>query len=103
MTRPRLACTKSCSWLHAPFGRFHDLLKRMKRSVLSEPFNSRHSGAVLHDRQGQARVDAPSLDEHRARSALTVIAALLGTREANVLTQCIEQRRPRSDVELHRT
>src|SRR5262245_63604636 len=133
MTRLRLACTQSCSRLHAPFGHVHyvlnrsddvevgaaaadvaahqltdvvrrarmafghqtnggadlswcavatlecvvideGLLERVKRSVLSKPFDRRHSGAVLHDRQGQARIDPPAIDEDGARSALTVIA-----------------------------
>jgi hypothetical protein len=78
------------------------LLKQMQRSVLGQPFDCRDLGAVFHDRQRQARVDPPAVDENGARAALTVIASFLGTGETDVFTKRIEQRRPRSDVELDR-
>ena len=54
--------------------------------------------ALMHDRQCQARIDAAAIDQHRASSALTVVASLLRTGQLQVLSQSIKQRR--SSVEL---
>ena len=52
------------------------LLQRVQRVPLGQPFDRRHLRAVLHDRQGQARVDAPAVHQDRAGAALPVVAAL---------------------------
>ena len=50
---------------------------------------------VVHHREGQAGVDAPAVDQHRAGAALAVVAALLGAGQAEVLAQRVEQRHAR--------
>jgi hypothetical protein len=54
----------------------------------------------VHDGQRQARIDPPSADDHRARAALAVIAALLGAGQMQVLAQCIEQRGARVEIDV---
>ena len=49
--------------------------------------------ALVHDGEGQAADDAQSVHQHGAGPALTMVAALLRTREAEMLTQRIQQRR----------
>jgi hypothetical protein len=39
---------------------------------------------VVHDRERQARVYAPSIDQHRTRTALSVIATFLCPDEAKM-------------------
>jgi hypothetical protein len=78
------------------------LLKWMQHAVIGEPFDRRHGRAVLHDRQREAGIDAPAVDQNRARAALAVIAAFLGPSEADVLAKRIQQRRPGRDAELYR-
>ena len=54
----------------------------------------------MHDRERQARIDAPAVDDHRAGAALAVIAALLGAGEMQVLAQRVEQGGARVEREL---
>ena len=54
------------------------LLQRMQRAVVGQALDGGDLGAVLHDGQGQAGIDAPAVDQHRAGAALAVVAALLG-------------------------
>ena len=55
---------------------------------------------LVHDRERQAGSDPPPIDDHRARAALALIAALLGAGEKQALAQRIEQRGPRVEFEL---
>ena len=52
-------------------------------------------GAILHDCQRQAGIDAAVIDQHRAGAALPVIAALLGAGEIEMVAQRVQQRYPR--------
>ena len=76
------------------------LLQRVQHASLRQSFDGRDLRAVFHDRQCQAGIDAPAVDQHGAGAALTVVAALLGPGEVEMQTQCVEQRGPRRDVQL---
>src|SRR5689334_24764704 len=64
-----------------------------------EPFDSRYAVSLLHHGEGHARELTPPVDVNRASAALPMVAALLGTGEAGVLAQCVEQRDARLEVE----
>jgi hypothetical protein len=53
----------------------------------------------VHDGKREARVHPTPIDQHGAGSTLTVITALLRTGEPETLTERIEQRDPRLDLE----
>ena len=63
------------------------LLQRVKRVALGEGLRSSSPRPVVHDREGQAAVDAPAVDQHGAGAALPVVTALLGAGEVGVLAQ----------------
>ena len=66
----------------------------------AKPFDRGDAIALMHDRQRQARIDAPSVDDHGAGAALAVIAALLGAGEMQMFAECIQQRRAGIDIEF---
>ena len=74
------------------------LLQRMQRAVRRQALDGGDLGAVLHDRERQAGIDPPPVDQHRAGAALAVIAALLGAGQVEMVAQRVEQRRPRRDL-----
>ena len=51
--------------------------------------------AIVHDGKGQARIDAPPVDENGAGAALALIAAFLCPGQVEMLAQQIKQRRAR--------
>ena len=53
-------------------------LHRMQLVAVRDALDGQHVGAVVADRQRQARIDAPPVDQHRAGAALAAVAALLG-------------------------
>ena len=68
-------------------------LQRVQLSPsLAEPLDRGDLRAVVGDREREAAVGAPPVDQDRARAALAVVAALLGAGEAEVLAQEVEQR-----------
>ena len=71
------------------------LLQRMQRSSLRQPLDRRDLSAVLHDRERQAGIDPPTVDQHRAGAALPVVAALLCSGQAETIAERVEQRCPR--------
>jgi len=44
----------------------------------------------VHDGQRQAGIDTPTVDDHGARAALTLVAAFLGAGQVQVLTQRVQ-------------
>ena len=78
------------------------LLQRMKRAALRQTLDRRDLRAVLHDRQREARIDPPAIDQNGAGAALAVIAALFGPGQVEVETQRVEKRGPRRDVQFVR-
>ena len=73
------------------------LLHRMQRAVLGQALDGGDLGAVLHHGKGQARNDAPFVDQHRAGAALAVVAALLGASQIEIFAERIKQSRPGSE------
>jgi len=70
----------------------------MQRSIGGGQTLHRNNVIVgVHDRKRETGVDAPTIHDHRARSALTAAAAFLGAGERQMLSQGIEQREPRFD------
>ena len=68
------------------------LLERMKRSRPAKPLDRRDRAAVILDRESEAGEDSFAVDQHGARTARALVAALFGSRKADVLTQEVEQR-----------
>src|ERR1700730_2627635 len=64
-------------------------LNRMKIARLTDTFDRCNLFPLMHRRKGQTRVDPAAVDMHRASAALTVIAALLRSREVQGLTQTV--------------
>jgi hypothetical protein len=64
----------------------------VERPTVAEPFDRRDVTSVARDREEQAGVDSASRDQHRARSALTVVAALLRPGQVEVLAEEVEER-----------
>src|SRR5581483_11145809 len=77
-------------------------LQGMERLRLAQTFDRYDVVVLVHNRQRQARVDAPAVDEHRTGAALPVVAALLRARQMQKLAQRIEQRCARVQLEAVR-
>ena len=73
------------------------LLQGMQHAVRREPFDGSDLGAILHHGERQAGIDAPPVYQHRARAALTVVAALLGAGKVEMIPQQVQQSDPRSN------
>ena len=67
-------------------------LHRMQFVAARDAFDGEDVGAVMADRQSQAGIDPPAVDQHRAGAALAAVAALLGAGQMQALAQQIEQR-----------
>ncbi len=74
-------------------------LHRMQAGWRPQTFDGCDGLALVHDRKRQARVDAATIDQHGASTALAVVAALLGASEPKVLTQGVEQRSARVEFQ----
>jgi hypothetical protein len=68
------------------------LLKRVQIAIAFQPFNRGDSMTVVHRREGHARQNSPTFDMDSARSAFAAVTGLLGTSQAQLITQCIEER-----------
>ena len=69
---------------------------------VGEPVGGGDLAAVTVARERQAREDAAAVEQHRARAALAVVAALLRAGDAELVAQRVEQGRPRVDGEAVR-
>src|SRR5205823_4295259 len=67
-------------------------LERMQLAVLGEPLDRDDVRAVVRDRECETGVRAPAVEQDRAGAALAVVAALLRSRQPEVLPQQVEQR-----------
>ena len=67
-------------------------LHRMQLIAARDALDGEDVGAVVADRQRQARIDAPAVDQHRAGAALAAVASLLGAGQVEALAQQVEQR-----------
>ncbi len=66
----------------------------VQRAVVGQAIGGDDLGAVVRDRQCQAGQRAASIDQHRAGTALAVVAALLRAHVAQPLAAQIQQRHP---------
>src|SRR5215472_2379454 len=74
------------------------LLHRVQWPVrFGEALDGRDVAALGRGGEGEAGQHAPAIDEHGAGAALTVVAALLRSRQSEVFAQRVEQRR--ADIE----
>jgi hypothetical protein len=55
--------------------------------------------STVHDGEAEARVHAPAIDVHRAGTALTVVASLLGAGQDNAFAQAVQQSGSRVETE----
>src|SRR5207244_8421356 len=62
--------------------------------------DGRHIGAVLHNGECETGIDPPPVQQHGARAALAMIAALLRAGQVEMVAQRIEQGGPRREFEL---
>ena len=67
-------------------------LDGMQFVAASDALDGEDVGAVVADRQSQARIDPPAVDQDRTRAALAAVASLLGAGQVQTLAQEIEQR-----------
>jgi hypothetical protein len=64
-------------------------LYRMQLTVTSQAFDGQYLVPVGLPCQHQTRVDRLTIQQHRARTTFTLAAAILGTGQAQVVTQQI--------------
>jgi len=89
-------------------------LHRMQPLTICKPLDRRDSFALGHNGQGQTRVDPLTIQQHRARAAGPLIAALFRSGEVEPLAQRVEQRgagingkvprgpvHPKGDLDVH--
>ena len=68
------------------------LLERMEPAVCRETFDGQHVTVSTLDAQNETRQHRLAIEQHRARAALSELAAMLGAAEVQVFTQHLEQR-----------
>ncbi len=66
-------------------------------SIGRQPFDGEDLGVLVRDGEGQAAIDASSVKQDGAGSALPVVAAFLWSGDPEPLAQRIQQRRARID------
>src|ERR1700693_2594730 len=71
----------------------------MQRAFRRQPFDCGDLGAILHDGEREAGIDAPSVNEHRAGATLAVVTTLFGASQVGMIPQCVQQSGPRCNFE----
>jgi hypothetical protein len=66
-------------------------LQRMKLIATGDALDGQDVGAVMADRQSEARIDPPAVHQDRARAALASVTSLFGSRQVQALAQKVEQ------------
>src|SRR5215470_15556560 len=74
-------------------------LHRMESALFGQALDGGDLVAIMHYRERQTAIDALSIDDDRAGAALSLVAALLRTGQREMLSQSIEQRGPRIEVQ----
>jgi len=67
------------------------LLKRMQLAVVSDSFDGRDLRALDFHREDAAGIDEAPVEDHRAGAAVAVVAALLGTRELELIAKNLKE------------
>jgi hypothetical protein len=70
--------------------------------VRADPLDGGHLTALVLHGERQAGDDAPAVHEDRAGAAGALVAALLGSRQVEVLAEGVEEADPRFDLERRR-
>src|SRR5437868_12662929 len=78
-------------------------LHRMQRCCRRQAFDGGDPAALRLKGEHEAGVDAAAVDVHRARAALPVIAAFLGSHESHAFAKRIEKAYTRLYVDLYLT
>jgi hypothetical protein len=78
------------------------LLHRVELVVLGEALDRGHLRPIRLDSEDGARLCAASVDEHRARAALTRVAAHVRARQMELLAKEVDEQHPRLHVRLAR-
>ncbi len=71
----------------------------MQVIAVGEPLDGRDLRTIRRDREHQAGVDPPAVEQDRARPALPIVAALLRAGQAERLAQQVQQRGPVIDIQ----
>ena len=77
-------------------------LQRMQRIAVRQPLDRRDLAPIVLHRQREARQDTLAIDQHRARAARSLVAALLGAGQVQMLAEMIQQRHARIAGRVHR-
>jgi hypothetical protein len=86
----------TCPGVQYPHQRIHlekRLLDRVECVSLSEPLGGNDLCAVVGNRERQADDGPPTIEQHRARAALTVVAALLRRGHSQPISKRVQQGR----------
>ena len=78
------------------------LLHRVQAANGAQALDGGDFRPVLHHREHEAAVDALAVEQHRARPALPMVAALLRTGELQPLAEEVEERLPRLHLQRPR-
>ena len=78
-------------------------LHGMERVAGGKPLDSGDLRPLVHHCERQAGVDPPSLDQDRARAAGALVAPFLGSGQAQMLAQGVEERGARIQLQALRT
>lgn len=75
-------------------------LLRIELPFFCQTFDGGDLIALMHDREGQARIDSPAVHMHRAGSTLPVVATFLRSEEPEIFSQRIQQRNAWLDLQM---
>src|SRR5262249_29386155 len=78
-------------------------LHRVEGVAFGEALDRRDLRALDGDGEEQTRGDAPTVDEHRAGAALSLVATFLRAGQAHALAEGVEERRADVDAHLSRS
>src|SRR5438067_9957627 len=74
----------------------------MQPPVLSEALHRHHFVSLRLHGEDEARTDEPPVEEHRAGTALALLAGILGARKPEPLAQCEQETLSFPDIRLAR-
>src|SRR6266516_568982 len=76
------------------------LLERVQVLTICQPLDSDDLDILMRDGEREAAVGTPTIKQDGTGSALTVVAAFLGTSESETFAQQVQERRPGIDEKL---
>jgi hypothetical protein len=75
-------------------------LQWVQVSIIGKPLDRDDLGILMRDGESEATVHAPAIEQHGARAALPVVAALLRAGEPKVLAKYVKERGSGIDGQL---